>query len=71
MEKYDDVEFDGQIAEFLRELKKNIPADKPENRGKKIEYTCPVCGGTVSCSRSESDGHVYAKCRDCGFTVIE
>ncbi len=65
------METDSNIFIFLKALIDNLPTDKPENRGKKIEYTCPLCGGTVSCSRSEYNGHVHAKCHDCGFAVIQ
>ncbi len=61
----------GKIVVFLKAISNNITADKPENRGKVIEYTCPLCGGTVRCSRSEYHGHVHARCRGCGFGVME
>lgn len=56
---------------FLAELEKNIPEDTTENRGKPFSFKCPLCGGTVNGVRSEYNGHVHAKCSDCGFGVME
>ena len=60
-----------EIFSFLSELEKNIPEDTKENRGKPFSFKCPLCGGIVSGMRSKYNGHVHAKCTDCGFGMIE
>ena len=35
------------------------------------EYSCPLCGGTVRWTKSEYNGHIFAKCDKCGIVVRE
>ena len=49
---------------FLAALNK---AEK-ENRQ---EFTCPVCGGDASWTRSPYNGHIHAGCAKCGIRVLE
>lgn len=60
-----------KVFTFLKVLRENIPEDKPENYGKVINFTCPICGKTASCVRSEYNGHVHSKCSGCDITIIE
>lgn len=55
------------IIVFLKALRENIP----EEWGKIVEYTCPICGGTVKCVRSDYNGHIHAKCEKCDMAVME
>lgn len=66
-----DNTIDSHIIKFLTAVKDNVPEDKPENRGKIIEYTCPLCGGTAIVVRTKPNGNVYSACRDCKFSMYE
>lgn len=50
--------------EFLAALNK---AEK-ENRQ---EFTCPICGGDASWTRSPLNGHIQAGCTKCRIRVLE
>lgn len=41
------------------------------DRGKKYNWTCPLCGGMVTGSRSEYNRHLHAKCLGCGFAIMQ
>lgn len=60
-----------KIFTFLKALGENVPEDKPENRGKVFEFTCPLCGGNVKGVRFEYNGHVHAQCEGCNMKVME
>lgn len=62
---------ENEIFLFLKAVRKNIPENKPENYGKVVNFTCPICGKTAACVRSEYNGHIHAKCEGCGSAVIE
>lgn len=56
-----------KLLPFLEALNKNLPKEW----GKEAQYTCPLCGGIVKCSRNNYNGHFFAKCEKCGVGVIE
>ena len=59
------------MSAFLNAVCDNIPTNKKQNYGKRIEFVCPVCRGNACCMRSPESGRVKARCMDCGFTVVE
>ena len=40
-------------------------------RGKTYIFTCPVCGGEATASRSTYRGHISAECDKCGENVMQ
>lgn len=38
---------------------------------KTYEFKCPICGGTARARKVELNGHIRAKCNNCGFSLIE
>ena len=53
------------MVDFVRA----IPRDMEP--GKKYTWTCPLCGGTVTGSKSAYNGHRYISCADCKTVVRE
>ena len=35
------------------------------------EFTCPICGGDASWTRSQYNGHIHAGCTKCRIRVLE
>lgn len=56
-----------KINEILDFIESVVEAQRVGNR----EFTCPVCGGKAKWSRAECNGHIRAKCDECGITLIE
>lgn len=44
-----------------------IPRDMEP--GNKYTWTCPVCCGSATGSKSTYNGHLYANCADCKMVV--
>ena len=59
------------ISDFLNAVCENIPPNKKQYYGKRIEFVCPICKGKAYCIRSRERGQVRARCSGCGFTIIE
>lgn len=59
------------IIKFIKAVCENIPDNKKQNYGKRIEFVCPICDDKAWCIRSEENGHVMARCQGCGFSIIE
>ncbi len=44
---------------------------KGVERGIVVSFECPVCQSTAQAVKSEYNGHVHAKCKGCGFELME
>ena len=44
---------------------------KGVERGIVVSFECPVCQSTAQSVKSEYNGHVHAKCKGCGFELME
>lgn len=42
-------------------------AEKSDN----TKFICPLCGGVAVWERSKSNNHIYTRCTDCDFKVME
>ena len=64
-------EKDGKKEETLKKIAAvaDIPKDK-NFFGKEYKTKCP-CGGEIIALRSATKGHLIAKCKKCGFTLME
>lgn len=40
-------------------------------KGEAKEFDCPLCGGKAKASRSVTNGHLWAKCENCGVDLIQ
>lgn len=60
-----------ELMIFLKALNESVPDDTPENRGKVIEFICPICGGTAKCVRAEYNGHIHAECTKCDIKIMQ
>lgn len=58
-----------EIAAFCEAVRQNIPADKPENRGKAFICKCPACDGNISIVRQAHNGRVHAVCGRCKRSI--
>lgn len=54
-----------KIFKFAKEASKDL------EKGKHKKFTCPLCNGNVEASKSQSNGHLHARCNDCGCSIIQ
>lgn len=52
--------------EFLEKL-----IEQDVKKGETTTFECPICGGEVTASRSEYNGHIHANCSKCGINLME
>ena len=39
--------------------------------GSQKEFDCPICGGQAYASRASNNGHLHARCDNCGIVVMQ
>lgn len=39
--------------------------------GESSTFSCPICGGVAIAKRSSYNGHIHARCSQCGMAVEE
>lgn len=59
---------DSSISNMMKFLAAAIDAAQ---KGKVIEFTCPLCGGKAQVQQSEYNGHHAARCSSCNANFIE
>lgn len=58
----------GETEKALNFVEKSM---KGLEAGGSKEFECPICGGKAKACRSGYNGHLWAKCPQCGMQVIE
>lgn len=52
-------------------LFKFLEAQDEAEKRKEDSFTCPLCGQVAVWGRSRENNHLYAKCKGCGFRLIQ
>lgn len=54
-----------KIFKFVKEASKDL------EKGERKKFTCPLCNGNAEALKSPSNGHLHARCNDCGYSIIQ
>lgn len=46
-------------------------AQEKAEKNNKEEFVCPLCGGEAWWGRAESNNHLHAGCKKCGFRIMQ
>lgn len=61
MSKTDEIE-DNEVQDFLKFLQ--VANDTCKEKGKIYEFECPLCHGMAEGTKSNYNGHLWAKCKN-------
>ena len=56
---------------FEKRVMPMLEAQKKAKEQGKHEYECPLCKGTAKWARAEGNRHLWIKCMDCDFVLVE
>lgn len=60
----DEIEIDHAL-EFFKAASEGL------KKGQARNFKCPLCNGQAIALKSSRNGHIHARCNDCGYTMLQ